>query len=331
MEAISQLGPGRGLRSATLPELTRNDSGGVWTVAATLDDERKIGVGLDRTSAGTKRTVRIDGASATTADLGDLIRIVWLTPAMDGLFRGGASDRRRFFDRQVMSHIPTHGKAASRFEKAMRERNALLERGHVDPAWADAIETRMAEAGAELAINRAGIMEALQAAIDARPEGHFPKANIALEGEAELRAQSGDDFKTIFEFLVETFAQMRRRDMAAGRTLRGPHRTDLAVIHRPTAAPAREASTGQQKALLIGLILASGAALRADGNGPGPLLLLDEAAAHLDPDRRAALFDELGALGGQAWLTGTERYLFDAFRDRAQMVRVEDGVAVVET
>ena len=326
LEAVSQLGPGRGLRSATLPEMTRKGAPGGWTVSATLLSEQKIGVGLD-TSGSAKRTVRIDGAPAAASDLAELIRIVWLTPSMDGVFRGSASDRRRFFDRQVMAHMPSHGAASSRYEKAMRERNALLERGHVDPAWADAIEARMAEAGAEIAINRAHVLEALQAAIETRPEGHFPKADLALEGDAELAAIRGDDFKTIFEMLSDVFRSTRRRDIAAGRTIDGPHRTDLAVIHRPTGAPAKDASTGQQKALLIGLILASAAALRSGGEGPSPLLLLDEAAAHLDADRRAALFDELTALGGQAWLTGTEAFLFEAFGDRAQRVLVEDGKA----
>lgn len=324
LEAVSQLGPGRGLRSASLAELTRHDAGDGWTVSATLDD-RRIGVGLETDGNSSKRLVRIDGAPGQASDLADLIRIVWLTPAMDGVFRGGASDRRRFFDRQVMAHIPSHGTAAARYERAMRERNALLERGHVDPAWADAIETRMAEAGAEIAINRASVLESLQVAVDARPEGYFPKGDLSLTGEAEEAAMQGEDFKTIFETLGEAYRTGRRRDMAAGRTLSGPHRTDLAVIHRPTAMPAGDASTGQQKALLIGLILASAAALARDGEGPSPILLLDEAAAHLDADRRAALFDELCALGGQAWLTGTERFLFEAFGDRAQLFEVREG------
>jgi len=329
LEAVSQLGPGRGLRSATLQDMVRKDAPAGWTVSAMLADEQRIGVGLEL-SPSTKRTVRIDGASASASDLAELVRIVWLTPAMDGVFRGSTSDRRRFFDRQVMAHMPTHGTAASRYEKAMRERNALLERGHVDPAWADAIEARMAEAGAEMAINRAHVLEALQDAINARPEGYFPKADLALEGKSEEAALRGEDFKSIFEALIDTFRTTRRRDIAAGRTIDGPHRSDLTVIHRPTGAPAKDASTGQQKALLIGLILASASALRADGTGPSPLLLLDEAAAHLDADRRAALFDELSALGGQAWLTGTEAFLFEAFGDRAQKVRVEEGKAVSE-
>lgn len=327
LEAVSQLGPGRGLRSATLADLTRHGAESGWTISSVIDD-RKVGVGLETDGNTSKRVIRVDGAPAQAADLAELIRIVWLTPAMDGVFRGGASERRRFFDRQVMAHIPSHGTASARYERAMRERNALLERGHVDPAWADAIETRLAEAGAEIAINRAHVLESLQAAVDARPDGYFPKGDLSLDGEAEQRAIAGEDFKTIFETLTEAYRTGRRRDMAAGRTLSGPHRSDLAVIHRPTGMPAGEASTGQQKALLIGLILASAKALSQDGEGPSPILLLDEAAAHLDADRRAALFDELCDLGGQAWLTGTEAFLFEAFGDRAERLEVNDGAAV---
>ena len=327
LEAVSQLGPGRGLRSAALADLARHGAEAGWTVSATADD-RRIGVGLETDGTNAKRIVRIDGAPSQASDLAELIRIVWLTPAMDGVFRGGASERRRFFDRQVMAHIPAHGPVSARYERAMRERNALLERGFVDPAWADAIETRMAESGAEIAINRAHVLESLQAAADARPEGYFPKGDLSLTGEAEQAAASGEDFKTIFETLSEAYRSGRRHDMAAGRTLSGPHRTDLTVIHRPTGMPAGDASTGQQKALLIGLILASAAALIQSGDGPAPILLLDEAAAHLDADRRAALFDELCDLGGQAWLTGTERFLFEAFGDRAQTFEIRDGTAL---
>ncbi|MFN3212734.1 MAG: DNA replication/repair protein RecF [Henriciella sp.] len=323
LEAISQLGPGRGLRAAALPDMTRHTGENGWTISATLDDERKIGVGLERGATGNKRTIRLDGAPATATDLADLIRIVWLTPAMDSVFRGGASERRRFFDRQVMAHIPGHGSVSSRYEKAMRERNALLERGRVDPAWADAIEGRMAEAGALIASHRARVLTALQDGINARPEGYFPKGDLALEGEAERLASEGASLFDIQDLIAESLVKGRYRDQAAGRTLSGPHRTDLTVIHRPTGAPASEASTGQQKALLIGLILASARALSEDGDGPSPLILLDEAAAHLDRDRRAALFDELIELGGQAWLTGTEEFLFEAFGDRAQRVEIQ--------
>jgi len=322
LEAISQLGPGRGLRAANLPDMTRHGAAAGWTISATLDEDQKIGVGLEATDKGSKRTIRLDGAPATATDIAELVRIVWLTPNMDSVFRGGASERRRFFDRQVMAHIPSHGALSSRYEKAMRERNALLERGRVDPAWADAIEGRMADSGALIAANRARILSGLQAAVDARPEGHFPKGDLSLVGMAEQAAAEGAGLLDLEEMIRELLAKNRYRDQAAKRTLEGPHRSDLAVIHRPTNAPAAQASTGQQKALLIGLILASARALCEDADAPKPLLLLDEAAAHLDRDRRAALFEELTTLGGQAWLTGTEEFLFEAFEDRAQRVEI---------
>ncbi|MGA1341591.1 MAG: DNA replication/repair protein RecF [Hyphomonas sp.] len=329
LEAVSQLGPGRGLRGAQLSEMTRRGAAAGWTIAATLDEAQKIGIALEGHGP-SKRSVRIDGVPGTPGQLAERVRLIWLTPAMDGVFRGGASDRRRFFDRLVMAHQPSHGTASGRYEKALAERNALLERGHVDPAWADAIEARMAEAGAELAVNRALVLAELQAAIDARPEGHFPKADLSLEGDAEAAAARGEDFRTLFDRLVETYRSGPRRDIAAGRTLSGPHRSDLNVIHRPTGAPAGEASTGQQKALLIGLVLASAEALCVNGGGPAPLLLLDEAAAHLDTDRRKALFDELAVMPGQAWLTGTDAYLFETFGPAAQRVRVEASAVVQE-
>lgn len=333
IEAVSQLGPGRSLRSAGLSEVKRSDAGVSsegWVVSAELDNERKVGVALEENPrGGAKRIVRIDGASANAGELAALMRIVWLTPAMDGIFRGGASERRRFFDRQVMAHIPGHGRSAAAYEKAMRERNALLEQGRADPAWLDAIEGRMAEHGAELAVNRAGVLARLQQAVDTRPEGHFPKAHLGLEGPEGAVANANAPLFEVAAELRGALMDGRRRDIGAGRTLCGPHRADLSVIHVPTGAPARDASTGQQKALLIGLILASASALSADTSGPKPLLLLDEAAAHLDADRRAALFDELCAVGGQAWLTGTEAFLFEAFGDRAVRVEVSVGGASI--
>ena len=330
LEAVSQLGPGRGLRSATLPQMVRTDASGGWTIAAILNGEQRIGVGMETTGrGGAKRTVRIDGEAGAASNLAELIRIVWLTPAMDGVFSGGASDRRRFFDRQVMAHIPSHGRAASHYEKAMRDRNALLERPHVDPAWADALEGRMAEAGAELALNRARILARLQLAIDARDDSHFPKADISLTGPAGACAAPDATHQDVAAEIADALLDSRFRDKHAGRALVGPHRADLETIHRPTGAPAAQCSTGQQKALLIGLILASSKALADRPDNPKPLLLLDEAAAHLDAERRAALFDELCTLGGQAWLTGTEAFLFEAFGDRAQRVIVSEGHAQV--
>lgn len=330
LEAVSQLGPGRSLRGAGLGEIRRADAAEQtgWIVSAELDGDRKLGVALEETMRGTaKRAVRIDGAPANAGDLAELMRIVWLSPAMDGVFRGGASERRRFFDRQVMAHIPGHGRSAAAYEKAMRERNALLEQGRADPAWLDAIEGRMAEHGAEIAVNRAGVLARLQVAVAARPEGPFPKAELALVGPEGSAAHTDEALFEVAARLRGALMDSRRRDMAAGRTLVGPHRVDLDVVHAPTGAPAKEASTGQQKALLIGLILASASALCADVSGPKPILLLDEAAAHLDADRRAALFDELCAVGGQSWLTGTEAFLFEAFGDRAMRVEVVEGGA----
>ncbi len=322
LEAITQLGPGRGLRGATISEVTRHGALGGWTVTGDVGT-RRVGVGLDLQGTTAKRVARLDGEAVSPGDLAELVRIVWLTPAMDGVFRGGASERRKFFDRQVMAHVPSHGPAAGRYERAMRERNAILERGQLDVGWAEAIEARMAEAGAELAFNRAFVLERLKEVIAARDPGAFPKAVLSLEGETEALAADGQSLDGLAAHLREVLASTRSADIRAGRTLRGPHRTDLDVIHEPTGMPAREASTGQQKALLIGLILASAAALRQGDHGPTPLLLLDEAAAHLDSDRRAALYDELHALGGQAWLTGTEAFLFEAFGDRAQLVSVQ--------
>jgi len=329
LEAVSQLGPGRSLRGAGLGEIKRSGGDGAgWVVSAEMTGDRKLGVALEENPRGTaKRTVRIDGAAANAGDLADLMRIVWLVPAMDRVFAGGASDRRRFFDRQVMAHVPGHGRAAAAYEKAMSERNALLEQGRADPAWLDAIEGRMAEHGAELAVNRAGVLARLQMAVDARPEGHFPKALLGLAGPEGAVAEADKPLFEVAGDLRGALLDGRRRDAAAGRTLVGPHRVDLSVIHVPTGAPAAQASTGQQKALLIGLILASASALSADTSGPKPLLLLDEAAAHLDADRRAALFDELCATGGQAWLTGTEAFLFEAFGDRAARVEVSEAGA----
>lgn len=323
LEALSLLGPGRGLRSASLNELVRQGSERGWTVSAVFDDDHQIGIGLDQASRTPKRAIRVDGAAATTNDLAERVRMIWVTPAMDVIFRGGGTERRRFLDRQVMANIPSHGRVSAAYEKSMRERNALLERNYIDPAWADAVENRMAEAGAIIAMNRAMIVRKLQAAVNARPDGYFPKSDLSISGEFEKRAADGASLSDLEEALRDTLAAGRARDRAAGRTLNGPHRSDLDVIHRPSGAAASLASTGQQKALLIGLILANARALStADEQAPAPLILLDEAAAHLDPSRRAALFDELSSLKGQAWLTGTDATLFDAFRDRAQLVEV---------
>jgi DNA replication and repair protein RecF len=333
IEAVSMFSPGRGLRGAEFTDLIRRDPEGRlarnWALSADVRDgdvDRRLVLALDLDEQGkSKRTARLDGAPTTQNDLGELMRIIWLTPSMDRVFAGPAGDRRKFLDRQVMAHFPSHGAFSAAYEKAMRQRNALLEQGRADPAWLDAIELGMASAGAAMAIHRVDAVKMMRASILARPEGAFPKALIDLDGEYETRAAHGVPLTDIEQEIVAQLRQNRARDQAAGRTLEGVHRTDLRVVHAPKGLPADQCSTGEQKALLIGMILANAQALFERDFAPSPLLLLDEAAAHLDSDRRAALYDELAALGGQAWLTGTDRSLFDAFGDRAQRFEVSDG------
>ena len=337
IEAISQLSPGRGLRSASLPDMAQVASGQpgeAWALGATLfDGELERSIRIDASMAGSgrgKRVMQIDGSTCTASALSDLVRIIWLTPAMDRVFAGGATERRRFLDRQTLAHFGSHGSHSTAYEKAMRERNILLERDRPDPVWLDGLEARLAEHGSHIAYHRVVTVQRLQAAVETRPDGAFPKADLSLEGLAEEAIAGGADIKAVETLLIDALREGRRTDARAGRTLTGPHRSDLVVIHRPTGVPAALCSTGQQKALLIGLILSNARALEAEEDLNNPLVLLDEAVAHLDPDRRAALFDELSALKGQAWLTGTEKALFDGFGDRAQFFSVEAGKVTPE-
>lgn len=333
MEAVSMLSPGRGLRGAEFGELVRRDDDGVaargWAMSASVDEggiDRRLSLALEVDEQGkSKRVARLDGVTTTQNDLGELMRIIWLTPAMDRVFAGPAGDRRRFLDRQVMAHFPSHSTFSAAYEKAMRQRNALLEQGRADPAWLDALELGMASAGAAMALHRVDAVRTMQEAILRRPDGAFPKALIDLDGRFETGVANGAALTDIEQDIADQLRENRPRDQAAGRTTEGVHRTDLKVIHAEKAMPAEQCSTGEQKALLIGLILANAQALFERDFAPSPLLLLDEAAAHLDSDRRAALYDELAALGGQAWLTGTDRSLFDAFGDRAQRFEVSGG------
>ncbi|MAK60072.1 MAG: DNA replication/repair protein RecF [Ponticaulis sp.] len=335
IEAVSQFSPGRGLRSAGLPDMAQvqeGQPGASWALGATLFDgdlDRSIRIEASLEGSGRgKRVMQVDGATATASSLSDLVRIIWLTPAMDRVFAGGATERRRFLDRQTLAHFPTHARHSTAYEKAMRERNLLLERDRADPVWLDGLEARLAEHGAHIAYHRKVTVDRLQAAVELRPDSAFPKADLGLEGDAEQAFVGGQTVPEVTELLTTQYRDGRRRDAAAGRTLSGPHRSDLTVVHRPTAVPAALCSTGQQKALLIGLILSNARALEMEEELRNPLVLIDEAVAHLDPDRRAALFDELSSLQGQAWLTGTEESLFNGFQDRAQFFRVEGGHVV---
>ena len=339
LEAVSLLSPGRGLRGANLSEMARTGGPGTFAIAARLSPSPSgegFGVGLvDSTSpapgpipqgegrvelgtgtiasAPERRQVRINGAPASANSLSEWLSILWLTPAMDRLFQEGASGRRRFLDRLVLALEPGHAVHATRYEAAMRARNKLLaEPSPHDEAWLSALETRMAEHGAALAAARAKMVAALGDRLADAPEGPFARAGLRLEG--------GE------EDLSSALPRSRGRDAAAGRTLAGPHRTDLIVTHLGKGQRAGASSTGEQKALLLAIILAH-ADLVADRTGRRPVLLLDEVAAHLDPLRRAALFERLEAGGGQVWMTGTESVLFDGIAPSATRFTVSGGKA----
>jgi DNA replication and repair protein RecF len=327
LDAISLLSPGRGLRGSKLSEHTRKGPAepgtALWAVAASVmrDGEiYEIGTGLivspgsgERRSE--KRQVRLNGApAASSADLGDIVQMLWLTPAMDRLFIEGASGRRRFLDRLVLGFDPGHARVATRYETAMRERARLLKYGPRDPAWLDALEAEMAEAGLLLATARIATVERLNAALAQRGHaGAFPSAHLSL----------ADDTTT--QDLREHLARARIRDAEAGRTTVGPHLADLTVRHTQKRADARDCSTGEQKALLISIILADAWELARMRGGHAPLLLLDEVAAHLDSMRRAALFEEILALGAQAWMTGTDIEIFSPLKSHAFLFAVADS------
>ncbi|KXF79026.1 recombinase RecF [Paramesorhizobium deserti] len=335
LEAVSFFSPGRGLRRATYPDVTENGAPDGFAIHATLESaaygEVEIGTGLAGNAVGdTARKVRINGVPATSSDaLLDYSRIVWLVPAMDGLFTGTAGDRRRFLDRMVLAIDTSHGKRVLDYEKAMRSRNRLLAEERNDARWLDAIEAQMAELGTAIAAARAEMMRLITAMIERLPqEGPFPKSECFLEGalESRIAIEAAIDLEEDFR---RSLRDGRSRDRAAGRTLDGPHRTDLVVHHRPKAMPAALCSTGEQKALLIGLILAH-ARLTGELSGMAPILLLDEIAAHLDEGRRAALFGIIDDLGGQSFMTGTDRALFDALGNRAQFFTVSGGTLSAE-
>ncbi|MBN9589212.1 MAG: DNA replication/repair protein RecF [Alphaproteobacteria bacterium 64-11] len=331
LDAISLLSPGRGLRGAKLAEHMRRgpsaSEGTLWAVAATVkrgSECHEIGTGMIDGNAGRpdgesrqgKREVRLNGAAASSsADLGEIVQLIWLTPAMDRLFIESASGRRRFLDRLVLGFAPSHARASTRYETAMRERGRLLKYGPRDPGWLDGLENELAEAGVEIARARACVVEKLSGALAERGRaGAFPAAALALNDEMH---------QTDADALRAAFAASRMRDAEAGRTLVGPHTTDLQVRHTAKRMEARDCSTGEQKALLVSIILADARELARARAGMAPILLLDEIAAHLDSTRRAALFEEITALSAQAWMTGTDLSLFD--RARAQIFEVREG------
>jgi DNA replication and repair protein RecF len=334
LEALSLFSPGRGLRRAELAECQRNGGAGGFALSIEIEEDgetHQLGSGWKRGANGDEalRLNRIDRATvASSRAFCEHLRVVWLTPAMDSLFAGPASERRRFLDRFVLAIDPNHGARVSQFERALRGRNRLLEEGSRNASWLDAIEREAAELGVAVAAARLECVRRLEALIaaDRDDSSPFPWARMALEGEVETLTasrpalQAEDRYRAILR-------DNRGRDAAAGRTLVGPHLCDLAVWHGPKQAPAASASTGEQKALIVGLALAH-ARLVAEMSGIAPLALLDEIAAHFDPRRRAALFDALERVGGQVFLTGADPAVFAELEGRAQMFEVsaETGV-----
>ncbi len=340
LEAVSLLAAGRGLRSLPFCDLARGGGSGGWAIAARVSiagQDMEIGTGvqpsLDGTlSARVQRIVKIDHALAKGSGALAAIRMLWLTPAMDGLFTGPASDRRRFLDRLVLSLEPSYASAAAVFDRAMRQRNKALEQLS-PPQLLNAIEAQMADSAASMAASRNRAAESLAAEIlgerSRDPDSLFPWAGLALQGHLEGQAGQMDE-AAMSDAYRRLLAGARDRDRAAGRTLTGPHRSDLDVTHGPKSIPAKMCSTGEQKALLIGLALAHARLVKKASGGVSPLILLDEIAAHLDIGRRLALFSSIASLNAQVWMTGTDKDIFSPLGNvtEAQFFHVSNGAIV---
>ncbi len=338
LEAISMLAPGQGLRRAAYPDLARALGDGGWAVSAHAHAHPgpvDIGTGLLASNgAGERqaRIVRINGAAAgSTSALADYLDLAWVTPAMDGLFTGPASERRRFLDRLIATFDAGYRTRANRFERAMQQRNRLLADGVRDAVRFESLELQMAETGTAIAAARAEAVAALASIMVERqerdPASPFPAAGLAIEGvlESDLERMAAVDVEEAYAAVLR---DNRERDRAAGRTLDGPHRSDLLVFHAPKQMQARLASSGEQKALLLGLVLAHAELVTRRHEGVAPILLLDEVTAHLDEARRAALFAEILRLRGQAWMTGTDAEAFAALRGNARFLAGRRGVLV---
>jgi len=330
LEAVSLLAPGRGLGRAPFTDMIRRGAGGGWAVNARLnclDGLVEIGTGFTGSQETAARTVRLNGEPVRgTAVLGEHVRAVWLTPSMDGLFAGSPGERRRFLDRLIQSLDPGYRRCAGHFERAMRQRNKLLETGETATALYAGLEMQMAETGVAMAAARLDTVTRLKALAGPKESGEspFPWATLALEGLLEQRLENAAavDVEDVYR---EVLAAGRNRDRAARRTLDGPHRSDLVVGHGPKAAPARSCSTGEQKALLIGLVIAHARLIKQQHGDHAPLILLDEIVAHLDEARREGLFGEIERLGAQAWMTGTDAAHFAVLGEKAQHLGIEKG------
>lgn len=322
LEAVSLLSPGRGLRRAKAQDIARKPEAVGWKVSGVLHSLGRLHELETRAEPGSNRTVFIDGKTAPQIALGRVARIVWLIPAMDRLWLEGAEGRRRFLDRIALSFEPNHAEAALAYERAMRERNRLLKDMVRDAMWYAALEGQMAQAGATLIANRAAAIARLQSAM-ASTNTSFPTADLSIT------AGEGEGLIDTPDALLSALQSSRQTDLRAGRTLVGPHRADMEAIYTAKGVEAKQCSTGEQKALLISLILANARALAEDFGAP-PIILLDEVAAHLDAERRAALYDEICGLGAQTWMTGTGEELFGELKDRAQYIEVREAEGISE-
>lgn len=331
LEAISFLAPGRGLRRAALGDIARQNGSGAWAVAANLDvagEPVKAGTGLTSADpdASNKRTARMDGVTLNNSNqFGERWSVGWLTPQMDRLFIEGPGSRRRFLDRMVLGLFPDHSRQVGAYERVMRERNRLLsEKGmQADASWLSALEARMAEHGVAIAASRLEFAGQLAGQLDDTEDGPFPRAELALDGWLEGLLATGTAAVDVEAQFRDHLANSRHKD-TGGRTSGGVHKTDLVVTHVQKGITADLCSTGEQKALLVALVLAN-ARLQAAQRGIAPIMLMDEVAAHLDSERRTALFEALANLGGQCWLTGTDKSLFEGLTDKAEFFTVSAG------
>lgn len=325
LEAVSMLSPGRGLRTAKNIEMQRQAGQKAWAISASIENQGtvvQIGTGID--PAGEKRLVRIQGAPAKSQSaLADYVACVWLTPQMDRLFLDSSGHRRRFLDRLVFAFDPGHAGRVSRYENAMAQRSKLLREGKADNAWLEALEAQIAETGIAIAAARTEFTQRLQRACNAASTDHFPRANLKVTGSIEelLRNVPAVEIEDMFRYQLRA---SRERDAITGGAATGPHKSDLSVVYAEKDMPADQCSTGEQKALLIGIILAHAHLIKAE-RGAAPVMLLDEVAAHLDEDRRAALYEILQAAGGQVWLTGTDESLFAPILRSARFYEVRDA------
>jgi len=325
LEAVSLLTPGRGLRGARNIDIQNTAANEAWAIAADVETRfgtAKIGTGIDPKTE--KRLVRINGQDARgKSALGEYLACVWLTPQMDRLFLDSSGHRRRFLDRLIFAFDAGHSGRISRYENAMSQRSKLLKEGKRDPSWLGGLEAQMAETGVAIAAARLDFVERLQVAMGQSEEVIFPAAILKAKGTVEELLGSSPAVQ-VEDMFAYQLSESRGQDAVSGGAASGPHKTDLAVVYADKKMPAAQCSTGEQKALLIGIVIAHARLIAAERGAP-PVLLLDEVAAHLDEGRRAALYDILQELGGQVWLTGTDKNLFDAVKGKAQFFEVSDA------